>query len=145
MQFRPILEGHWTFQTPKVALPKIQKSTQNGRSGVGSSGPTLVVVGTGPERIDCNNYWAGCVIEAYSPNHPDGGKGIWWKEANSEEERTAVKYDKLGLAVCRNVGRRVAEMAKVIKTGFDNLERKDTYWVRGGTGGFTGTGWGSKI
>ena len=104
----------------------------------------MVVVGTGPERIDCNNYWAGCAIDAYSPYHPDGGKGVWWPEANGVEEKTAVKYDQLGLPNCRNIGRRVAEMSKVVKTGFDNLTPKETYWVRGGTGGFTGTGWGSK-
>ncbi|MBI2831908.1 MAG: flavodoxin family protein [Chloroflexi bacterium] len=104
----------------------------------------MIVVGVGPERIDCNNYWAGCVVQAYTPNHPDGGKGIWWAKANSLEERTAVKFDTLGLAQCRNTGRRVAELAKVIKAGFDSLSREDTYWPRGGCGGFEGTAWGSK-
>lgn len=103
----------------------------------------MVVIGVGPVRVNCNNYWGGCVIQAYTPNHPDGGQGIWWKDPNSQEERTAVKYDKMGLAQCRNIGRRAAELAKVIKAGFDNLAEGETYWPRGRTGGFTGTKWGS--
>jgi multimeric flavodoxin WrbA len=104
----------------------------------------MVVVGTGPERIGCNNYWGGCVIEYGTPNHPDGGKGFWWKKWNSPEERGAVKYDLQGLAQCRNIGRRVAEMTKVIKTGFDNLPREDYFWPRAAAGGLTGTAWGTK-
>ena len=86
----------------------------------------MVIIGVGPERINCNNYWAGCVIQAYTPDHPDGGKGIYWKDWNDKEGRTAVKYDKLGLNQCRQIGRRVAELSKVMKAGFDShTQRRD--------------------
>ena len=105
----------------------------------------MAVIGVGPERVNCNNYWAGCVLQAYTPDHPDGGKGVFWENANDKVARTAAKYDKIGLNQCRQIGRRVAELSKVLKAGFDNLPREETYWPRGKTGGFTGTVWGSKI
>ena len=105
----------------------------------------MMVIGVGPERIDCNNYWGGCVISSYANTHPDGGKGLWFGEPNSEAERTGVKFDKQGLAQCRNSGRRVAELSKVMKAGFDTLPREETYWERGKAGGFTGTGWGTQV
>ncbi|MBI4186193.1 MAG: flavodoxin family protein [Chloroflexi bacterium] len=105
----------------------------------------MPVIGVGPVRIDCNNYWAGCVISAYSATHPDGGKGLWFGEPNSEAERTGAKFDKQGLAQCRNVGRRVAELSKVIQAGFKALPEGETYWPLGKAGGFTGTGWGTKV
>lgn len=90
----------------------------------------MIVVGTGPERVDSISYWGGCVIESYHGDKP----GPFWDAPGTPEELTAVKYDKLGLQSCRRIGKRVTEMAKVIKAGFKALPREQTYWPSGPAG-----------
>ncbi len=99
----------------------------------------MVVVGCGPDKsaggVSMNNYWGACVIQHFTPDHPDGGHGIWWDEANGPDELTAVKFDKMGLVNCRRLGKRVTEMAKVIKAGFEVLPDGATAWPAGKAGG----------
>jgi multimeric flavodoxin WrbA len=95
----------------------------------------MLVVGTGPERWENNNYWGACLLQHWTIDHPDGGRGIWWEKACSREELTAVKYDKMGLLNARRIGKRVTEMARVIKSGFEALPREATCWPRGKAGG----------
>lgn len=95
----------------------------------------MLVVGVGPERWDCNNYWGACLLQHWTIDHPDGGRGIWWEKACSREELTAVKYDKMGLLNARRIGKRVTEMARVIKAGFEALPKEATYWPHGKAGG----------
>jgi multimeric flavodoxin WrbA len=92
----------------------------------------MLIVGIGPERVDAVNYWGACAIQAYHPDRPE----IFWDETNSPEELTAVKHDELGMQACRRIGKRVAEMAKVIKTGFGALPEGETCWPQGPAGGF---------
>ena len=94
----------------------------------------MVIVGTGPERIDSVSYWGGCAIQAYHGDKPEP----FWDAVCTPEELTAVKYDKLGLQSCRRIGKRVAEMTKVVKAGFGTLPREQTYWPYGPAGGFLG-------
>jgi len=68
---------------------------------------------------------------------PWGAEGVQgWPVAigsTKPESRTAVKQDVLALAAARNLGYRVAEMAKVIKAGFTlvNPENGETKWPYG--------------
>ena len=68
---------------------------------------------------------------------PWGAEGVQgWPQAigsTKPESLTAVKQDLLALAACRNIGKRVAEMAKVIKAGFTlvNRENGETEWPAG--------------
>jgi len=68
---------------------------------------------------------------------PWGAEGVQgWPQAISStkpESLTAVKQDVLALAAARNLGKRVAEMTKVIKAGFTlvNPENGETEWPYG--------------
>ena len=68
---------------------------------------------------------------------PWGAEGVQgWPQAigsTKPESLTAVKQDLMALAACRNIGKRVAEMAKVIKAGFTlvNRENGETEWPAG--------------
>ena len=53
-----------------------------------------------------------------------------------------VKEDELSMHCRRLVGRKVAEMARVIKAGFEALPREATFWSAGPAGGATEAGWG---
>ena len=94
----------------------------------------MLVVGVGPEREECNNYWGACLLQHWTADHPDGGRGIWWEETNSPEELTAVKFDKMGLRKAHRIGKRVAEMAKVVNAGFAALPEGATHWLQGRAG-----------
>jgi len=87
----------------------------------------MIVVGSGPERLKTVCYWGGAVIESYHADKPEP----FWEGVGTPEEKRAVKYDKLGLGSVRRVGKRVAEMAKVVKAGFEVLPREQTYWPHG--------------
>lgn len=87
----------------------------------------MIVVGSGPERLKTVCYWGGAVIESYHAFKPEP----FWEGVNTPEELNAVKHDKLGLVSCKRLGKRVTEMAKVIKAGFKSLPREETYWPSG--------------
>lgn len=86
----------------------------------------MIVIGTGPERTDSVSYWGGCATESYHGDKPEP----FWDAQGTPEELTAVKYDTLGLQSCRRIGKRVAEMAKVVKAGFQVLPRTETCWPK---------------
>lgn len=94
----------------------------------------MIVVGIGPERTKSVNYWGACATQAFHGDKPE----VWWDFVNSPEELTAVKYDKLGMQACRRIGKRVTEMTKLIKAGFEALPREQTYWPSGPAGGTAG-------
>jgi multimeric flavodoxin WrbA len=68
---------------------------------------------------------------------PWGAEGVQgWPEAigsTKPESLTAVKQDRMAMAAARNLGKRVAEMAKVINAGFTlcNKENGETEWPHG--------------
>ncbi len=82
----------------------------------------MMVVGVGPERPAKG---IGGYIGAM------GTQGFPYPVSSGQPEGpTAVKQDVVGLYACRCVGWRVAEMAKVIKAGFEEVEG-ETRWPRG--------------
>lgn len=94
----------------------------------------MPVIGIGPERTNACNYWAATLIQHYTAFHPDGGEDIWWEELNGPEELSAVKHDKHGLKACGRIGKRVAELAKVLKAGYGALPEGETAWPYGPAG-----------
>jgi len=68
---------------------------------------------------------------------PWGAEGMqgWPKAIGSTnpESLTAVKQDEMAMVACRNIGKRVAELSKVIKAGFTlvNPENGETEWPAG--------------
>lgn len=67
---------------------------------------------------------------------PIGVAGVqgWPRQVTGKpDELTAVKQDVIALAGARILGKRVAEMAKVVKAGFTvvNPENKETFWPYG--------------
>ena len=60
------------------------------------------------------------VVSGYVPTSYIGGAA--WTMGRSARELDAVKYDDLGLEAARQVGRRVAEIAKLIKIGMEHLK-----------------------
>ena len=95
----------------------------------------MLVVGVGPEREKCTNYWGACLIQHWTADHPDGGEGIWWDEVNKTDELNAIQYDQMGLLNTRRIAKRVTEMAKVVKAGFEALPEGATQWPYGKAGG----------
>lgn len=51
--------------------------------------------------------------------------------SNTAEGRKAVLQDKMGLQAARNVGFRVAEVAKVVKEGLLTVPKKELHWPPG--------------
>ncbi len=92
----------------------------------------MPVIGIGPERMRSVNYWGACATEAYHGDRPEP----FWSSYGSPEELDAVKNDSLGMQACRRIGKRVAELAKVLKAGYEALPREETYWAYGPAGGF---------
>lgn len=97
----------------------------------------MMPVGLGADLRDRVCMWGGALTHDYSSEvdlvavHPRG----------SPEEMGAAKGDERGLLSCRNTGRRVAEVARVIKAGFKALPREATYWPAGPSGGILEAGW----
>lgn len=83
----------------------------------------MIVVGVGPERprptIGC--YWGAAGLQGW-PDHVSGRAG--------KVSLTAVKQDYIGIKAAQNLGKRVAEMARIIKIGFQQKGIK-TAWPYG--------------
>lgn len=92
----------------------------------------MPVIGIGPERVKSVNYWGACASEMYHGDRPER----FFDAYNTPEELEAVKHDSLGMQACRKIGKRVAELTKVIKAGYGALPREQTYWPYGPSGGF---------
>jgi multimeric flavodoxin WrbA len=92
----------------------------------------MPVIGIGPERMRSVNYWGACATEAYHGDRPEP----FWEHYGSREEREAVSHDSLGMQACRRIGKRVTELAIVLKAGYGALPRERTYWPMGPAGGF---------
>jgi len=90
----------------------------------------MVVVSVGPDRPlpgGIGSYYGAVVMQGYP--HP--------VSSPTKEGRTASKQDEIGLAAVRSLGRRVAEMAKIIKAGLGVLPDSALAWPREmGKGGF---------
>lgn len=93
----------------------------------------LIFVSVGPDRpkIGIGGYYGAMAIQCWHPDEPEP----LWKE-NSSEELNSVKKDKIGMNSARLVGKRVAEMAKVIKAGFEVVPKNETHWPKGPAGGY---------
>jgi len=84
----------------------------------------MLCVSVGPERpagASIGGYLGAMAMQGFpmplSSSKPEGSQGI--------------RQDEQGMQATRQVGWRVAEMAKVIKAGFQGLEKEDTRWPRG--------------
>jgi len=83
----------------------------------------MLPVGIGPERgkdgISC--YWGPCGLQGF----PRSVKLSEDKEGSLE----AVKQDLVALKDCRLLAKRVVELARVVKLGFENLPAEDLMWA----------------
>jgi len=94
--------------------------------------------------IDIRN-WLGnidAIGVGSGPARPSFGSGSYWGAAGVQgwpnftptvrpEAMNAVKQDFIGLEAARNLGKRVAELAKAVKAGFACLEEGETMWGYG--------------
>lgn len=96
----------------------------------------LIPVGLGPEMQDRVCMWGGALTQEYGTHKYGSDYPI-----GSHEELTTAEKDKGGLLSCRNTGRRVAEVARVMQAGFKAVPREATYWPVGEAGGFPETDW----
>jgi multimeric flavodoxin WrbA len=80
-------------------------------------------VGPGPARpsYGCGSFWGAAGVQGW-PQFIDTVR---------KEALNAVKQDHIGIGAAGNLGRRVAEMAKVIKAGFASLGEGETAWPYG--------------
>lgn len=79
-----------------------------------------IVVGLGPERTGQgdSSYWGASGCQGWPQPLSSTAKGAF----------EAVKQDAIGLTAARTLGKRVAELAKAVKTGFASLEEGETVW-----------------
>jgi len=84
----------------------------------------MVTIGIGPERPTTGiaNYWGAAGLQGY----PDPVS----TRVDPKGVLEAVKQDYIGMKAANLLGKRVAEISKVIKAGFDVMEGK-TIWPRG--------------
>jgi multimeric flavodoxin WrbA len=82
-----------------------------------------IIVGLGPERGDQgdSSYWGASGCQGWPKPIPSTAKGAL----------NGVKQDAIGLAAARTVGKRVAELAKAVKTGFKYLKKEEIVWGYG--------------
>lgn len=80
-----------------------------------------ITVGIGPERPkpSCGSFWGAAGCQGW-PDYKIGKEGI-----------TAVKEDYIGLQSARNLTKRVVELAKAIKRGFETLDKEDIIYGYG--------------
>jgi multimeric flavodoxin WrbA len=92
-------------------------------------------VGYGPMRpsYGCGSFWGASGVQGWP----------YFVESTKKESQSAVKQDNIGLEAARNLGRRVAEMAKVIKAGFASLGEGETAWPYGPLTSNDGRLWGT--
>jgi len=83
----------------------------------------LIPVGPGPDyKNKIGGGYGGVLTQWVDPTCH-----LYTVKYNSPKERTLGKEDEWGLLSCRNTGRRVAEIARVMKTGFKAVPREGTY------------------
>lgn len=80
----------------------------------------MIIVGTGPVR-PTSGYEGAMGLQGW-PN---------MVTSNTREALTAVKQDELAINTCRNLGRRVTEIAKVLKAGFMRIHSGELAWPYG--------------
>ncbi len=82
-----------------------------------------------------------CIIVSIGPERPPMGSGCYFGAAAvqgapqpifypTEGEEKAVLQDKVGMDAAKLIGKRVAEVTKLIQTGFDHLSEKELEWPR---------------
>jgi multimeric flavodoxin WrbA len=83
----------------------------------------LIIVGVGPERpgIGTGSYLGAAAVQGFP--RP--------KAALEPGEETAVLEDEVGLTACRFLGKRVAEISRVVKKGFQSATNEELYWPAG--------------
>lgn len=83
----------------------------------------MLTVGIGPERskdgITC--YWGPCGLQGF----PKSSK----MSVDGEKSLTAVTQDVIALKDCRLLAKRIVELARVVKLGFEHLPEKDRMWA----------------
>jgi multimeric flavodoxin WrbA len=82
-----------------------------------------IIVGSGPARPGqgSSSFFGATGIQGWPEHIPTVKK----------EAINAVKQDIIGIEAARNLGRRVAELAKAVKAGFATLEEGETFWGYG--------------
>jgi multimeric flavodoxin WrbA len=82
-----------------------------------------IIVGLGPARTaqGDSSYWGASGCQGWPLPLPSTAKGAL----------EGVKQDQIGLISARTLGKRVAELAKAVKTGFGSLEEGETVWGYG--------------
>jgi len=85
-----------------------------------------IIVGLGPERAahGDSSYWGASGCQGWPKPLPSTAEGAL----------KAVKQDPIGLTAARTLGKRVAELAKAVKAGFETLEKEETIWGYGPIG-----------
>jgi multimeric flavodoxin WrbA len=82
----------------------------------------MITVGVGPERPPkgIGGYIGAMALQGFpypiSSGAPDGPK--------------AIRNDDVGMFATRNLGKRVAEMAKIVKVGFASVNEGETFWPK---------------
>jgi len=88
----------------------------------------MIPVGTGPEYVDKVSSWGGGLTRYLNHDNQGEYEESWF---GTPAEKYRAREDVDGMQSCRNVGRRVAEIAKVIKAGFKAVPKEETYWPSG--------------
>jgi multimeric flavodoxin WrbA len=80
-------------------------------------------IGIGPERPSpaSGSFWGAQGVQGWPHYVPTTKRGAI----------NAVKQDYIGLEAARNLGRRVADLAKAVKAGYAALGEGETYWGYG--------------
>jgi multimeric flavodoxin WrbA len=82
----------------------------------------MIVVGAGPEvpEIGQGGYIGGTAVQGFP--YP--------KPSTTKEARSAAMEDKIGLNSVRSVGKRVAEVAKLLKSGLKEVPEEELAWPK---------------
>jgi len=97
----------------------------------------LLPIPSGPDFEKKCCPWGGALTHYWQTQQD-------WHELyayGSTEELAYVKEDEYGMYSCRNTGRRVAEITRILKAGFAAVPREATYWPAGSTGGIAEADW----
>lgn len=82
-----------------------------------------IIVGSGPARPGqgSGSFWGAAGVQGWPEHIPTVKK----------EALNAVKQDTVGMEAARNLGRRVADLAKAVKAGYASLGEGETSWGYG--------------